>query len=85
MASSCQFLRRLCWDIRIRIWSFRLEIIVVVVDSLSQNVVAVGDELVPGLKEAEELDSAVAFPLDHRVVLNHHCVCVHTLQNIVCP
>lgn len=85
MASSCQFLRRLCWHIRIRIWSFRLEIIVVVVDSLSQNVVAVGDELVPGLKEAEELDSPVAFPLDHRVVLNHHCVCVHTLQKIVCP
>ena len=52
----------------------------VVVDSLGQDVIAVGDELVPGLKEAEELDGAVAFPLDHRVVLHHHCVRVHPLK-----
>ena len=57
----------------------------VVVDSLGQDVIAVGDELVPGLKEAEELDSPVPFPLDDRVVLNHHCVGVHALQKIFCP
>ena len=51
----------------------------VVVNLLRQDVVAVGDELVPGLKEAEELDGPVALPLDDRVVLNHHCVGVHPL------
>ena len=52
----------------------------IIVDLLCEHVVAVGDELVPGLKEAEELDGAVAFPLDHRVVLHHHCVRVHPLE-----
>ena len=54
----------------------------VVVDSLGQDVIAVGDELVPGLKEAEELDGPVTFPLDDRVVLNHHRVRVHALQKM---
>ena len=49
-------------------------------DLLGQDIIAVGDELVPGLKEAEELDSSVPFPLDDRVVLNHHCVRIHSLK-----
>ena len=49
------------------------------VNLLSKNVVAVGDKLVTSLKEAEELHGSIAFPLDHRVVLHHHRVRVHSL------
>ena len=48
-------------------------------DSLCQHIVAVGDNLVPGLEEAEELHGPVSLPLDHWVVLHHHCVAVHSL------
>ena len=47
--------------------------------SLCQHVVAVGDDLVPGLEEAEELHGPVSLPLDHWVVLYHHGVAVHSL------
>ena len=49
------------------------------VNLLSKNIVAVGDKLVAGFKEAEELHGSIAFPLDHRVVLHHHRVRVHSL------
>ena len=46
---------------------------------LREDVVAVCDDLVPGLEVAVQLDGPVPLPLDDGVVLDDDHVAVHTL------